>query len=110
MRMLFRLVILALAAVGAKTVYEAVASHKDQLRDTGTRLADRTTSAAQQVGTKLSSAATDVAQTAERNAADVSETAKGQLDEVKSAAQDAKDEVARELGSTSPSAPSASRS
>jgi len=89
MRLTMRLGLLALAAFGAKTLYEKFATHKDELRDTGAEFVNRAGSAAREVGAKVQDATQRVATSAQESAADVSSTAKAQAAEVKAAAEDA---------------------
>ena len=97
LRFLFRLGVLALAAFGAKALYDKLAPKQDQLRSTADTFIDRTSTAAKEMGTKVSGAAQHLASTAQSDASDVRDTAARQADEVKSAAQQAKDDVRREL-------------
>jgi hypothetical protein len=106
MRMLIRLAILALAAIGAKALYDKFAPHADNLKQTGAEFVDRAGSAARDVGAKVSDATQKVAATAKEGADDVKATAQDKAAEVKAAADDAKSKAADELDptDTSPSA------
>ena len=97
MRILIRLAVLALAAFGAKSIYEKLAPRKDTLRATGAEFMERTGSAAREVGAKVSDATQRVAATAQESAADLSVTARAQAGEVKAAAEEAKDKTLRDL-------------
>ncbi len=99
MRFLFRLVVLALAAVGAKTLYDKLAPHRDEFKRTGADFVDRTTSAAREVAGKAQEASQRVASTAQQGAGEVRDTAMQKAQDVKSAAEDAKDEARGALGS-----------
>jgi len=96
MRFLFRLVVLALAALGAKTLYDMLAPKQDQLRSSADTFLDRTTSAARDVGAKVTGAAKNLASTAQSNAADVKDAALEGADRVRSAAEQARDELAQD--------------
>ncbi len=89
MRLIIRLGILALAAFGAKTLYDKLAPRKAELRDTGAEFVTRAGTAAREVGAKVQDATQRVATSAQESAADVSSTAKAQAAEVKAAAEDA---------------------
>jgi hypothetical protein len=93
MRFLFRLVVLALAAFGAKALYDKLAPHSDEFKRTGADLVDRTTSAAREVAGKAQESAQRVASTAQESASEVKDTAVQKAQEVRSAAEDAKDEA-----------------
>lgn len=93
MRFLFRLAVLALAAVGVKALYDKLAPRQDQLRASADTFLDRTTAAARGVGAKVSDAAQDVAATAQSNATDVRDAARSGADEVRAAAEQARDEI-----------------
>jgi hypothetical protein len=94
MRFLFRLVVLVLAAVGVKALYEKLAPRQDQLRSTADTFLDRTTTAARDVGARVSDAAQIIADNAHRNAADVRDAAAEGAGRVRAAAEDARDELA----------------
>lgn len=93
MRFLFRLAVLALAAIGAKALYDKLAPHSDELKRTGADLVDRTTSAAREVAGKAQEATQRVASTAQENAAAVKDTAIEQAQGVKAAADEARTEA-----------------
>ena len=61
MRMLIRLAVLALAAMGAKALYDKFAPRADNLKQTGAEFVDRAGSAAHDVGAKVSDATQKVA-------------------------------------------------
>jgi hypothetical protein len=107
MRMLIRLVVLALAAFGAKSLYDKLAPHSDELKRTGAGLVDRTTTAAREVADRASEATHRVASTAQESATAVKDTAVEQANQVKAAAEEAKEEaraaVASEGANGSPS-------
>ncbi len=96
-RMLIRLVVLAFAALGAKTLYDKLAPHTDELKTTGSDFIDRAGSAARDVGTTVSEAAQKVAATAKDSASDVKATAQHKAAEVKDAASDAVDKASSQL-------------
>lgn len=97
-RFLIRIAVLALAAFGAKALYDRfVAPNQDQLRQTADQFIDRTSTAAREVGNKVSGAAGDIASTVETNAADVKATAQREADNVSAAATQAKNETVRTL-------------
>lgn len=93
MRILLRLSVLALAAVGVKALYDWLAPRRDDLRRAGTELVTRTTSAAREVGDQATEAARRVAQVASDGAGEVADTAKQKVHEVKAATGDARGEV-----------------
>jgi hypothetical protein len=86
--MLIRLVVLGLAAFGAKTLYDKFAPRKDELRQSGAQFLDRTAGAARQVGDKISGATQSVVDSAHGAAAEVKATAVEQASEVRSAADE----------------------
>jgi len=105
-RTLIRLAVLALAAFGAKTLYERLAPRKEELRRSGAQFFDRTTGAAREVGGKLSDATQSIVDTAQERAAEVKAKASEQARNVESAANDLKSttkSVASDL--TSPTEP-----
>jgi hypothetical protein len=108
MRFLIRLVVLGLAAFGAKALYDKLAPHSDEFKRTGADLADRTTSAAREVAGKATEAAQRVAATAQQGATTVKDTAAEQAQEVKSAAEEARNEardaLTADAGNGSPAA------
>jgi ElaB/YqjD/DUF883 family membrane-anchored ribosome-binding protein len=87
-RTLIRLVVLGLAAYGAKTLYDQLAPRKDELRQSGAQLFDRTAGAAREMGDKLSGATQSIVGTAQEQAAEMKNTAAEQADVVRSAADD----------------------
>ena len=93
MRFLFRLVVLALAAFGAKSLYDKLAPHSDELKRTGAGFVDRTTSAAREVADRATEATQRVTTTAQESASAVKDAAVEQANQVKSAAGEAKDEA-----------------
>ncbi|HEX5586786.1 MAG TPA: hypothetical protein VFZ17_05720 [Acidimicrobiia bacterium] len=97
-RFFIRIAVLALAAFGAKSLYERfVAPNQDQLRQTADQFIDRTSTAAREVGNKVTGAAGDVASTVETNAADVKATAQREAQNVGAAATQAKNETVSTL-------------
>ena len=86
MRFLFRLVVLALAAVGAKSLYEKLAPKQDQFRSSADTFLGRTQAAARDVTSKVADAAQNLASTAQTNAAEVKDAALQGADQVKDAA------------------------
>jgi hypothetical protein len=87
-RTLIRLVVLGLAAFGAKTLYDKLAPRKDELRQSGAQFLDRTAGAARHVGDTISSATESVVDSAHDAAAEVKATAVEQASEVRSAADE----------------------
>jgi hypothetical protein len=85
---LIRLVVLGLAAYGAKTLYDKLAPRKDELRESGAQFFDRTAGAAREVGGKIGDATQSLVDTAQSRAADVKATVADQADEVRSAADE----------------------
>jgi 2-hydroxychromene-2-carboxylate isomerase len=96
-RLIIRLGILALAAFGAKSLYDRLAPHGDQLKTTGSEFVDRAGSAAREVGSKVSDASQSVAVAAKSGLDEVKSTAVEQAAEVKSAADDAANKASEEL-------------
>jgi hypothetical protein len=96
MRFLVRLAVLALAAFGAKALYDKLAPRKDQLRSTADDLLDRTATAARDVGAKVGDAASDLASTAQSRAADVRDAAVQGAGDVRAAAERARDDLSEE--------------
>jgi hypothetical protein len=94
MRWLFRLVVLSLAVLGAKFLYDTVMSRRSELRGTADRLRDRTSSAAREMGASLADAAKTVAAQKEQ----IEETAVSQAREMQSALREAKDDVVADTG------------
>ena len=92
MRFLFRLVVLALAAFGAKSLYDKLAPHSDELKRTGAGFVDRTTTAAREVADRATEATQRVTSSAQEGAAAVKDAVE-QAGQVKAAAEDAKDEA-----------------
>jgi len=86
--MLIRLAVLALAAFGAKTLYDHLAPRRGEMRDAGSDFADRATSAAREVGAKVQDAAQRITNTTQESAADVMTTVKEQAGEVRAATED----------------------
>ena len=91
MRILIRLAILALAAFGAKSLYDQLYPRRDDVRAAGSDFAERATSAVREVGAKVQDAAQRVGDTTQRSAADVLTTVREQADEVRAATGDAID-------------------
>jgi len=87
-RTLIRLVVLALAAYGAKTLYDKLAPRKDELRQTGAQFIDRTAGATREMRDKISDATQSLVDTAHDRAAEVKATATEQASEVRSAADE----------------------
>jgi gas vesicle protein len=100
MRMLIRLAVLALAAMGAKALYDKFAPHADNLKQTGADFVDRAGSAARDVGAKVGDVTQKVATTAKEGVDEVKATAQDKAEEVKAAADDAKNKAADELDLT----------
>jgi hypothetical protein len=96
-RLLIRLVVLALAALGAKTLYDRFAPHTDDLKTTGYEFVDRAGSAARDVGSAVTDATQKVAATAKESANDVMTTAQDKAADVKAAADDAVGKVSQQL-------------
>ena len=110
MRFLIRLAVLALAAFGAKSLYDKLAPHSDEFKRTGADLVDRTTSAAREVAGKAQEATQRVATTAQEGASAVKDTAVAEAGEVKAAADDACHEAQDALSTeTSNGAPASGR-
>ena len=86
MRLLFRLVILGLAAFGAKTLYDKYGSRAGDLQGPANQFIDRAKSAVSQTAQQVSGVAKDTAQQVSGAVGDLT-------DEVKSAAGDAADEA-----------------
>jgi hypothetical protein len=84
MRFLFRLVVLALAAVGAKTLYDQFAPKAAELRGPAGGVIDSAKSAARDVGQHAKDAASDVADDARQRAADVRDQASDAADRAQS--------------------------
>jgi len=93
MRFLIRLVVLALAAFGAKSLYDKLAPHSDELKRTGAGFVDKTTTAAREVADRASEATQRVTTTAQESATAVKDATVEQASQVKSAAGEAKDEA-----------------
>lgn len=91
MRWILRLMVLALAAFGAKTLYDKIAGRSDELKETGSRVLDRAGAAAQDIRAMASDAAQQVAETARASAGEVKQTASDNAASVKRAAKDVKD-------------------
>jgi hypothetical protein len=89
MRYVFRLIVLGLAVLGAKFLYEAFVSRRPELRATVDKFRSRTSSAAREMGASIADAAKTVADQAD----EVERTAVTQAREVQTAVRDAKDEV-----------------
>jgi hypothetical protein len=84
MRFLFRLVVLALAAVGAKTLYDQFAPKAAELRGPAGGVIDSAKSAARDVGQHAKDAASEVADDARQRAADVRDQASDAADPAQS--------------------------
>jgi len=93
MRFLIRLVVLALAALGAKALYDLLALRRDELASTGADLVARTKTAAREVVGTVSDATKGAASAVQESATAVASSAAEQASEVKAAAADARDEV-----------------
>ena len=102
MRFLFRLVVLALAAFGAKSIYDRLWPQREQFKSTGSDFVDRAGSAVNEVGTSLTQAAQNIATTAQENLAAVKTTASEQADEVVAAADTAKTEALQQAQGDDP--------
>ena len=100
MRTLIRVIILALAAVGAKTLYDRLAPHSDSLKDTGGRFVDRVGSAASDLTGTISGAKDNVMGSAKQAATDVASAARDTATKVADAADQAKIDATRELEET----------
>jgi gas vesicle protein len=96
-RLFIRLTVWALAAVGAKSLYDKFAPRADRLKTTGLDLADRTSAAARDLTTKVSEATQKVTATAREGADDVKVTAQDAAADVRKAAADAKNGAVDEL-------------
>lgn len=81
MRFLFRLGVLALAAVGAKALYDRFAPKAVELRGPAGDVIDTAKSAARDVTQHAKSAAADVADDARQRAADVRDQASAAADQ-----------------------------
>ncbi len=99
-RLLFRLIVLALAALGAKSLYDRLAPHADELEATGTDLVDRASTATRDLGKSVTDATQQVVGTAKKGAGDVKATAVDAANEVKDAAGDAQASAADTLSAT----------
>jgi hypothetical protein len=86
--MFVRLVVLGLAAYGAKALYDQFAPRKDELRRSGAQFLDRTTGAAREMGDTIGHATRSLVDTAHDRATEVKATAAEQANEVRSAAED----------------------
>ena len=93
MRFLFRLIVLALAAFGAKALYDWLAPRREDLQRTGTDFVTRASSAARAVTGEASDAARNVAQVASDRAGGLAHTAAQQAHAVKDGAGDAREEA-----------------
>jgi hypothetical protein len=95
MRLILRLVVVALAAVGVKTLYDKFARRSDEFKERGAELLDRTGSAAHDIGATASDAAQNVAAAARSSANDVKQAASDNADAVRKAAFGLKDASAQ---------------
>ena len=84
MRFLLRLVVLALAAVGAKTLYDQFAPKAAELRGPAGGVIDSAKSAARDVSQHAKDAASEVAGDARQRAADVRDQASSAADKAQS--------------------------
>jgi hypothetical protein len=75
MRLLFRVFVLALAAFGAKTLYDLYQSRGDDLKRVGSDLVDHVGAAARDVGAQATDAGQQVSEALQRGAAAVATTA-----------------------------------
>lgn len=107
-RLLFRLIVLTLAALGAKSLYDRLAPHADDLRATGNDLVERASSATRDLGRSVTDATQQVVGTAKDGAGDVKATAVDAVNEVKDAAVDAQASVADTLSATVSESPASS--
>jgi hypothetical protein len=89
MRFLLRLVVLALAAVGAKALYDQFAPKAAELRGPAGDVIDSAKSAARDVGQHAKDAATDVAGDARQRASDVKDQASAAADKAQGVATEA---------------------
>lgn len=103
MRFLIRLTVLALAAVGAKTLYDRLAPRRDELKQTATDLAARTASATREVAGKAGEATHDIAASVKENTKVVKESAVQQAGDIKGAAETARREATEVLSAPEPS-------
>jgi hypothetical protein len=106
-RFIVRLAILALAALGAKVLYDRLAPHTDQLQSTGSEFVNRVGGAAREVGATVSDASQNVAASAKSGLEDVKAAAVEQTSEVKRAADDASTKAADELAADQSAHPEA---
>jgi hypothetical protein len=91
MRLILRLIVLAFAALGVKTLYDKFAGRSDELQATGNDAVDRGWTAARDVQGMASDAAQHVASTARASADGVKQAASDNAATVKGAAMDLKD-------------------
>lgn len=89
MRFLIRLGVLALAAVGAKALYDQFAPKAAELKGPAGNVLDTAKNAARDVSQHAKVAATEVADDARQRAADVKDQASAAADKAKDAAKDA---------------------
>lgn len=94
MRVLFRFTVLALAAVGAKALYDRFAPQAAQLRGPAGDVLDSAKSAARDVSHHARDAATEVADDARQRAGDVRDQASSAVERARDATSDAADEAA----------------
>jgi cell division septum initiation protein DivIVA len=94
MRFLIRLAVLALAAVGAKTLYEQFAPRASQMRGPASDVLSSASDAARNVTQHAKAAASDVAGSAKDAAAEVADDAKRRADEVRAQATAATQQAA----------------
>src|SRR5262245_37917538 len=73
MRFVFRILVLALAAIGAKFVYDTFMMRREEFRNTADTLLNRTSSAAQEMRASVTEAATNIASTVQSAASDASQ-------------------------------------
>lgn len=90
MRFLIRVAVLALAAFGAKALYDRFAPRREELGRTASDLLSRTASAGREVKDKAAEVTGRVVSVAQEGAASIADTAAEQANEVKSAAEDAR--------------------
>jgi hypothetical protein len=101
MRFLFRLAVLALAAVGAKSLYDRFAPKAAELRGPAGNVVDSAKSAARDVSQHAKDAAVGVADDARQRAGDVRDQAADVVEQAQGSAADEAPTVADAVSSTS---------
>ena len=101
MKFLFRLGVLALAAVGAKALYDRFAPKATELRGPASDVLDTAKSAARDVTQHAKDAAAEVADDARQKAADVKDQAATAVDQAQQAVSDDEPTVATPAKSAS---------